>query len=1113
MGLKGSLVAALALFAFAEAQYGPLKGSSSGRTTTPFPPGFHSDNEIYNSDSNQVGSGGYALSTGQKSPAGAASFSDNPWLQGVVAQNSGPGPSYQQARPTQPCNVPGHVCVPRHQCQGGQTTSPGSGHRECDTSSEVCCQYGQQQPQPGPSYQPSQQPAHQPGPTYQPSPQPGHRPTPTYQPSQQPAHQPAPSYQPSQQPAHQPGPAYQPSPQPAHRPTPTFQPSQQPAHQPGPSYQQPSQPGLRPGPTFQAGQRPGLPSQGPNYYPGSQAVRPGQQPAHLPGPTYQQGSSQGQNYYPGSQPYRPGTNGQPIGGSIYDTGAAHQGSSYVTPAYGPYTGPLNTTPHPGCPAALKCVDEIYCDANGVMRDTVQVPIPGQDRVPLSECQNIETGIIGKCCRDPNYKDPWPDMNTHDHGHHDDGHFHQQGTSSDACGSSATCTPQSECSGDRQVQPGKHCQVPLDGSTGVCCSKPPFPSFSNNQQAVTPATTTRRPTPAQQYYTPKPSYANNPFLQGSLFSGQSHSQNLPNAIPGQQKDYDQSTSKPFGPGYPTPRPTDSHPSSTPAVQVSGGTPANLPVFPQIATSNSVYTPRPGQPHQQPSGSTVYTPRPSQPQQPSGSSVYTPRPGQPHQQPSSNSVYTPQPSQPQQPSSNSVYTPQPSQPQQPSGSSVYTPRPGQPHQQPSSNSVYTPQPSQPHQQPSGSSIHTPRPGQPHQQPSGSSVYTPRPTQPHQQPSSTSAYTPRPSQPHQQPSRNSAALPGSNAQNYFGTTAAPPVESNDIALPAAQTPSRVAPTKGVGPPGGYPFLAPTTEPSQRKPASGECGVRRDVQRPNGPNGLETGFGEFPWQVQVLAVASQTPLCSGAILSARVIVTAAHCVDDFRSAELSVKAGDWKLGGDAPDEPKPAQTRQVTAIARHPNYDPVSRFYDMAALILSEPLQIDEHVNTLCLGENGSPGEKPAGNNCVVTGWGKASLQSNSPGGTMHSISVSFIVNEQCEDTFRKTNLGKYFRLNKSFICAVPENPNDDLCQVDVGSPIACQKPNGRYELAGIYSWDVGCHQPVAASKVDKPWVQSVMNKPVEQIKQEEQAELQKKENLGFNPENSDSNKPGFSQGYGKK
>lgn len=137
------------------------------------------------------------------------------------------------------------------------------------------------------------------------------------------------------------------------------------------------------------------------------------------------------------------------------------------------------------------------------------------------------------------------------------------------------------------------------------------------------------------------------------------------------------------------------------------------------------------------------------------------------------------------------------------------------------------------------------------------------------------------------------------------------------------------------------------------------------------------------------------------------------------------------------------------------------------------------------------------------------------MHSIPVNFIENDQCERAFQNTKLGKYFQLHKSFVCALPTTPNYDLCQVDAGSPIACQKPDGRYELSGIYSWDVGCHPntniPAAASSVDKKWVQKVMDKPVEQVKREEKDEIAKKQNLGQIAEGSE-NKPGFSQGYGK-
>jgi hypothetical protein len=82
----------------------------------------------------------------------------------------------------------------------------------------------------------------------------------------------------------------------------------------------------------------------------------------------------------------PGTHGVPIGGSIYDTS---RGPVTPAPNPSPYTGPLNTTPHPGCAAALKCVPETYCTADGVMADHPIALTREQyeNRVPLSVSTN------------------------------------------------------------------------------------------------------------------------------------------------------------------------------------------------------------------------------------------------------------------------------------------------------------------------------------------------------------------------------------------------------------------------------------------------------------------------------------------------------------------------------------------------------------------------------------------------------------------------------------------------------------------------------------------------------------------------------------------------------
>merc|ERR1712012_710843 len=69
-------------------------------------------------------------------------------------------------------------------------------------------------------------------------------------------------------------------------------------------------------------------------------------------------------------------------------------------------------PFTQCPSAMKCVEKRLCDFNGVMRDFVTTLSPAQEslRVPLIPCVSPRAGgEVDVCCRDPNYKDPWPEQ--------------------------------------------------------------------------------------------------------------------------------------------------------------------------------------------------------------------------------------------------------------------------------------------------------------------------------------------------------------------------------------------------------------------------------------------------------------------------------------------------------------------------------------------------------------------------------------------------------------------------------------------------------------------------------------------------------------------------------
>ncbi|XP_017779365.1 PREDICTED: ovochymase-2 [Nicrophorus vespilloides] len=121
------------------------------------------------------------------------------------------------------------------------------------------------------------------------------------------------------------------------------------------------------------------------------------------------------------------------GNTVYENGRCvpdqHEGYNYTKPIppFEPDTTPDNTNDVPTiitddgnihpvvilptCAAALKCVQEIYCTPEGFVS---AVPVVLSDeqklnRVPLTECADT-SGVAGKCCRDPQYKDPWPSAN-------------------------------------------------------------------------------------------------------------------------------------------------------------------------------------------------------------------------------------------------------------------------------------------------------------------------------------------------------------------------------------------------------------------------------------------------------------------------------------------------------------------------------------------------------------------------------------------------------------------------------------------------------------------------------------------------------------------------------
>lgn len=230
----------------------------------------------------------------------------------------------------------------------------------------------------------------------------------------------------------------------------------------------------------------------------------------------------------------------------------------------------------------------------------------------------------------------------------------------------------------------------------------------------------------------------------------------------------------------------------------------------------------------------------------------------------------------------------------------------------------------------------------------------------------------------------------------------------------------------------------------------------RMTGDKDGEAQFGEFPWMAAILHEETiegfseklSVYKCGGSLVNQKVVITAAHCVDDNK--KYKVRLGEWDTQIDS--EIFPNKEVNVETIIIHPNYKSKVLFNDIAILILTEPVTITENIDVTCLPTSNSIS---TATECYTTGWGKDSFGKDGKYQViLKKIELPIVNRNKCQQQLRQTRLGKYFRLDPSFICAGGEE-GKDACKGDGGSPLVCAIPGhpDRYEQVGIVAWGIGC------------------------------------------------------------
>ncbi|RVE51908.1 hypothetical protein evm_003374 [Chilo suppressalis] len=206
---------------------------------------------------------------------------------------------------------------------------------------------------------------------------------------------------------------------------------------------------------------------------------------------------------------------------------------------------------------------------------------------------------------------------------------------------------------------------------------------------------------------------------------------------------------------------------------------------------------------------------------------------------------------------------------------------------------------------------------------------------------------------------------------------------------------------------------------------------------NGYAVDISQVPYQASLRrrTVGGWAHMCGAVVVSARGVLTAAHCgvsyVDQPTSVAAAVGSSQRNSGG---------TSYTISRFLIHELYSTMTLEHDIALAITSQNIAFDRTVASVSIAPVGMT--IPPNAEALVTGFGRIATG---------DVASSVLLAAQVRIVDQTSCLKAYLRIaaiTPGMICAIGTSPLRDACQGDSGGPLVYDN-----RLIGIVSFGEGC------------------------------------------------------------